>query len=145
MSTRPIATNYGHWSTLEQNCFNFAMSAFVKVKWVKVANYIKTRSGKLTPTFYLLIDRRSIPLLNRISIIWSLFYYCFCRPFLLYRPYRSASQCKSHYQKMERRFREKRDNLRASGIRFYSMYSDRDTERTPIPNNRIIIYNNKPN
>ena len=41
--TRPIATNSGHWGTLEQNCFNVAMSAFGKGKWVNIANYIETR------------------------------------------------------------------------------------------------------
>ena len=41
--TRPIATNSDHWSTLDQNCCNIAMSAFGKGKWVNIANYIKTR------------------------------------------------------------------------------------------------------
>ena len=41
--TRPIVTNSGHWSTLEQNCFNIAMSAFGKGKWVNIANFIETR------------------------------------------------------------------------------------------------------
>ena len=41
--TRPIATNSGHWSTLEQYCFNSAMSAFGKGKWVNIANFIETR------------------------------------------------------------------------------------------------------
>ena len=40
---RPIASNSGHWNKLGGNCFNVAMSAFGKGKWVNIANYIETR------------------------------------------------------------------------------------------------------